>query len=136
MSLKSIQYRYMKFLDNSLDNGYVSYFIDINGNEVLTLDTFIKIETVKRNLTFLQFCDYIQISAPTLNKLKKQKPNEGIYIKIASILGVDINWLKQLPITNEQLKLMYEEDQRLRVQKGLESDYEIYRKDSFFEQNK
>lgn len=96
-----------KLNDYTLPNYYNTYFVDKDGTEIMTLDTFIKTEMARRNLTLVEFCKFVEISAPSLIKLKKQRPTDYIYIKLSAFLKINRDYLEQLPITEEELRTMY-----------------------------
>lgn len=102
---------YVKTLNaNTLPNYYNTYYIDPDGTEIMTLDTLIKTEMARRNLTLVDFCKFVDISAPSMIKLKKSKPSEYIYLKLSAVLKLNTYYLKQLPITEEELRNMYYRD--------------------------
>ena len=96
-----------KLNENTLPNYYNTYFVDRDGTEIMTLDTFIKTEMARRNLTLVDFCKFVEISAPSLIKIKKQRPTDYIYIKLSAYLKINRDYLEQLPITEEELRSMY-----------------------------
>lgn len=96
--------------EQALPNYYMSYYIDYDGTEIMTLDTLIKTEMARRELNLKQFCEFVDISAPVMIKLKSKRPSHYVYIKLAAKLGYNKEYLENLPITSEELREMYYQD--------------------------
>lgn len=102
---------YAKMLnEHTLPNYYNTYYVDPDGTEIMTLDTFVKTEMARRNLTLVEFCDFVELSAPSIIKLRKRKPSPYIYYVLSGHLKINLYYLTQLPITEEELQEMYYRD--------------------------
>lgn len=102
---------YAKVLnEHTLPNYYNTYYVDPDGTEIMTLDTFIKTEMARRNLTLVEFCKFVELSAPSVIKLRKQKPSDYVYYALSGRLKINLYYLSQLPITEEELREMYYND--------------------------
>lgn len=96
-----------KLNHHTLPNYYNTYFIDKDGTEIMTLDTFIKTEMARRNLNFVEFCEFIEISAPVMINLRKKRPTSYVYLKLSALLKINQEYLEKLPITELDLRNMY-----------------------------
>lgn len=73
------------------------------GWKVMTLDNKIKIELLLKNQDLSEMLNDINLSYSTFNRIKREKPNDKTYFLLAEYFGLDVNELKKLPITRDEV---------------------------------
>ena len=73
------------------------------GMKIMTLGLKVKFELMLKDQTLDDFLKEVHIGRNTFNQIWTQVPNEKIYFTIAEYFGLDIDELKKLPITRDEI---------------------------------
>lgn len=107
INMYEIDEEHIRIQEKALPNCYMSYYIDDDCTEIMTLDTLVKTEMARRELNLKEFCKFLSISAPVIIKLRYTRPSEYVYLKLAAHLGYNQQYLEKLPITSSELRERY-----------------------------
>lgn len=92
----------------SLSNEYSHYYIDKDGNEIMTLQNFIRLQALRMGMTDGQLIDEAGLSYPTYRRSFKELLSVKSLAKLAAYTGVSVDFLKVLPIDDEDFQRMRE----------------------------
>ena len=73
------------------------------GMKIMTLGLKLKIELMLKDQTLDDFLKEVHIGRNTFNQVWTQVPNDKIYFTIAEYFGLDIDELRKLPITRDEI---------------------------------
>lgn len=73
------------------------------GMKIMTLGLKVKFELMLKDQTLDDFLKEVHIGRNTFNQVWTQVPNEKIYFTIAEYFGLDIDELRKLPITRDEI---------------------------------
>lgn len=92
----------------SLSNEYSHYYIDKDGNEIMTLQNFIRLQALRMGMTDGQLIDEAGLSYPTYRRSFKELLSVKSLAKLAAYTGVSVDFLKVLPIDDDDFQRMRE----------------------------
>lgn len=92
----------------SLSNEYSHYYIDKDGNEIMTLQNFIRLQALRMGMTDGQLIDAAGLSYPTYRRSFKELLSVKSLAKLAAYTGVSVDFLKVLPIDEADFQRMKE----------------------------
>lgn len=90
----------------SLSNTYSHYYIDKDGNEIMTLQNFIRLQALRMGTTDGKLIAAAGLSYPTYRRSFKELLSVKSLDKLADYTGVTTNFLKVLPIDDEDFERM------------------------------
>lgn len=73
------------------------------GMKIMTLGLKVKLELMLKDQTLDDFLKEVHIGRNTFNQVWTQVPNDKIYFTIAEYFGLDIDELRKLPITRDEI---------------------------------
>ena len=73
------------------------------GMKIMTLGLKVKFELMLKDQTLDDFLKEVHIGRNTFNQVWTQVPNDKIYFTIAEYFGLDIDELRKLPITRDEI---------------------------------
>lgn len=73
------------------------------GMKIMTLGLKVKFELMLKDQTLDDFLREVHIGRNTFNQVWTQVPNDKIYFTIAEYFGLDIDELRKLPITRDEI---------------------------------
>lgn len=73
------------------------------GMKIMTLGLKVKFELMLKDQTLDDFLKKVHIGRNTFNQVWTQVPNDKIYFTIAEYFGLDIDELRKLPITRDEI---------------------------------
>lgn len=73
------------------------------GMKIMTLGLKVKFELMLKDQTLDNFLKEVHIGRNTFNQVWTQVPNDKIYFTIAEYFGLDIDELRKLPITRDEI---------------------------------
>lgn len=73
------------------------------GMKIMTLGLKVKLELMLKDQTLDDFLSEVHIGRNTFNQVWTQVPNDKIYFTIAEYFGLDIDELRKLPITRDEI---------------------------------
>lgn len=96
------------------------------GMKIMTLGLKVKFELMLKDQTLDDFLKEVHIGRNTFNQIWTQVPNEKIYFTIAEYFGLDIDELKKLPITRDEILTATDEELEARDKSAYDVIEEAY----------
>ena len=96
------------------------------GMKIMTLGLKVKFELMLKDQTLDDFLKEVHIGRNTFNQVWTQVPNEKIYFTIAEYFGLDIDELKKLPITRDEILTATDEELEARDKSAYDVIEEAY----------
>ena len=96
------------------------------GMKIMTLGLKVKFELMLKDQTLDDFLKEVHIGRNTFNQIWTQVPNEKIYFTIAEYFGLDIDELKKLPITRDEILTATDEELEARDKSAYDVIDEAY----------
>ena len=96
------------------------------GMKIMTLGLKVKFELMLKDQTLDDFLKEVHIGRNTFNQVWTQVPNEKIYFTIAEYFGLDIDELRKLPITRDEILTATDEELEARDKSAYDVIEEAY----------
>ena len=96
------------------------------GMKIMTLGLKVKFELMLKDQTLDDFLKEVHIGRNTFNQVWTQVPNDKIYFTIAEYFGLDIDELKKLPITRDEILTATDEELDAREKSAYDVIEEAY----------
>lgn len=96
------------------------------GMKIMTLGLKVKFELMLKDQILDDFLKEVHIGRNTFNQVWTQVPNEKIYFTIAEYFGLDIDELKKLPITRDEILTATDEELEARDKSAYDVIEEAY----------
>lgn len=96
------------------------------GMKIMTLGLKVKLELMLKDQSLDDFLKEVHIGRNTFNQVWTQVPNDKIYFTIAEYFGLDIDELKKLPITRDEILTATDEELEARDKSAYDVIDEAY----------